>query len=187
MQSMFSYLIRPTLRAFSGFACSVAMVVGLIPLSSHALKGEIAVVNPQRAILTTDVGAKRVKALQKRKDYVALREQLEEWQEEGQDIEKKLRKDGSTMKESKRRNLQRRITILRADVEHQARKLQAMNTELLESLNKEMGPRVQEILDSLIKSKGIGLLLFEDQEIVRYVDSTYDLTSMVAERLNADE
>lgn len=118
---------------------------------------------------------------------MALREQLEEWQEEGQDIEKKLRKDGSSMKESKRRDLQRRITILRADVEHQARKLQAMNTELLESLNKEMGPKVQEILDSLIKSKGIGLLLFEDSEVVRYVDSTYDLTSMVAERLNADD
>lgn len=67
MQNMLSYLVRPVARTFSIFACSAAMVVGLMPLSSHALKGEIAVVNPQRAILTTDVGAKRVKALQSAK------------------------------------------------------------------------------------------------------------------------
>lgn len=166
---------------------AIALIfAGLIPATSLALEGKIAVVNPQRAILTTDIGEKRVKKLQKRKDYVALREQLEEWQEEGQDLEKDLRKDGSTMKDSKRRELQRKITILRADVEHQARKLQAMNAELVENLNAEMGPRVKEILDSLIKSEGIGLLLFEDPELIRYVDSTYDLTARVAERLNLD-
>ena len=159
--------------------------LGVIAYSpSYALEGKIAVVNPQRAILTTDIGEKRVKALQKRKDYVALREQLEDWQEEGQDLEKKLRKDGSTMKDSKRREIQRKLTILRADVEHQARKLQAMNAELVENLNAEMGAQVKDILDSLIKSEGIGLLLFEDPEVVRYVDSTFDLTARVAERLN---
>jgi Skp family chaperone for outer membrane proteins len=169
-------------------ALSLGLGLGLstksLPASSQGLQGKIAVVNPQRAILTTDVGEKRVKALRKRKDYVALREQLEEWQEEGQDLEKKLRKDGSTMKDSKRRDIQRKLAILRADIEHQARKLQAMNTELLENLNSEMGEQLREILDSLIKSEGIGMLLFENPEVVRYVDSNYDLTGRVAERLN---
>lgn len=164
------------------------MCLSIVTTSSDvsALEGKIAVVNPQRAILTTDIGKKRVKALQKRKDYVALREQLEDWQEEGQDLEKKLRKDGSTMKEAKLRDIQRRIAILRADIEHQARKLQAMNSELIESLNAEMSSSLNAILDSLIKAEGIGLLLLENPEIVRYVDSNYDLTAKVAERLNAD-
>lgn len=178
--------MRTTVGAVPPLSCLVLAMVLLAP-PSGALEGKIAVVNPQRAILTTDVGEKRVKELEKRKDYVALREQLEEWQEEGADIEKKLRKDGATMKESKRRDLQRKVAILRADVEHQARKLQAMQTELLESLNAEMGPRVREILDSLIKSEGIGLLLFENPEVVRYADSNYDLTARVAERLNEED
>ena len=170
------------------FCAITAIYCSAFAFSSPAfsLEGKIAVVNPQRAILTTDIGEKRVKELQKRKDYVALREQLEDWQEEGRDIEEKLVKDGNTMDEDDRRDLQRRVSILRADIEHQARKLQAMNAELVESLNTEMAPRVKEILDSLIKSEGIGLLLFENPEIVRYADSTYDLTSRVAERLNSD-
>lgn len=177
-------MFNNSLRWFLGGAGALALMLLCFVPTSYALDGKIAVVNPQRAILTTDEGEKRVKALERRKDYVALREQLEDWQDEGADIERKLRKDGSTMKESKRRNLQRRISILRVDVEHQARKLQAMQNELLESLNQEMGPSLKEVLDSLIKSEGIGLLLFENPEVVRYADSNYDLTAKVAERLN---
>ena len=78
---------------------------------------------------------------------------------------------------------QKKMTTLRADIEHTTKKLQAAQNDVVQQLGVEVGPRVSKIVEELLKDEGIGLLL--RAEAVMHANTAFNITSKVTDKLNA--
>ena len=76
----------------------------------------------------------------------------------------------------------KKIQDKRGDIEYVARKLKASEQEMAQSLMQELGPRVQQVVGELIQSEGIGLLL--NSQAVMHVDSSFNISAKVTDKLN---
>lgn len=158
-------------------------VLALLMASCVFADGKIAVVDPQRAILDTDIAKQKLQALRQDPDYVENKKQLEQIQKEGQALVQKLKKDGSVMSDDQRTELEHRIQEKQSDLKHVASKLQAAEQDLARELIGQMRDQTRTIIAGLIKSEGIGLLL--DAQAAIHADTSYDITAQVTEKLNA--
>lgn len=161
----------------------VAMLA-LLAASCVFAQGKIAVVNPEKAILDTDVAKQKLQALQKDPDYVENKNEFEKIQKEGQALVQKLKKDGSVMSDQQRSDLEHRIKEKQSDLKHVAGKLQAAQQDAARELIGQMRDQARTIIAGLIKSEGIGLLL--DAQAALHADTSYDITAQVTEKLNAE-
>ena len=169
------------------FASILTAAVLLWPLPAAAAdKERIAVVNLERAIYTTDQAEKRRRALHKSEDYAAHKNRLDKLREERSEHVEKMRRDETMMSEEQKKELQRKIASISADLEHEFKQLQSLEEALSRELNEEFGPFVREVLDALIESEKIGLLLHRVPQapLVLHADSSFDITSQVTDALN---
>ncbi len=160
----------------------------LLPLPEAAADDEerIAVVNLERAIYTTRVAEKRRRDLRKSEDYVSHKKRLDSLQEEGKEHVEKLRRDETMMSDEQKKEVQRKVNSISADIEHEVKQLQSLEEALNKELGEEFSPFVKEELDDLIKEEKIGILLQQMPQapIVLYSDSDFDLTSKLTDALN---
>jgi len=160
----------------------------LLPVSPVVADDEerIAVVSLERAIYTTDVAEKRRRQLRKSEDYVSHKERLDKLQEEGKEHLEKLRRDETMMSEEQKKELERKVSSISADIEHEIKQLQSLEDALNKELGEEFSPFVKEALDGLIKSEKVGILLqkMPQAPIVLYATGDYDLTPKLTDALN---
>lgn len=155
----------------------------LLAASCVFAQGKIAVVDPQKAILDTDVAKQKLQALRQDSDYVENKKELERIQKEGQALVQKLKKDGSVMSDNQRAELENRIKEKQSDLKHVAGKLQTAEQGLARELIGQMRDQARTIIADLIKSEGIGLLL--DGQAAIHADTSFDITAQVTQKLNA--
>lgn len=158
----------------------IAVSVAL-PMSAMA-EGKIAVLNAQQAIINTEVAQNRLQALRAETSYASNRKELEALGKAYQDIVAQLQKDAAVMSPEQQQAEAKKIQEKRADIEHVQRKLQAAEQELLQTVAKELSPKLQEAVKQLIDVEGIGLLL--NQQAAMHVDSSYNITAKVTDKLN---
>ncbi len=172
---------------------AIALVVllscgALVPLSAAqaAAARKVAVVNLERAIYTTREAQQRIEKLRQSGDYVSQKKKVDALQEQGRELVEKFRKDSSTMSDAAKKQAERKISSLSADVEYEVKKLQGMEQSVLQDLKEEMTPRAREALDELIKEEEIGLLLRDvpQVQVVLFAVGEYDVTSQLTDRLN---
>ncbi len=77
-----------------------------------------------------------------------------------------------------------KLASKQADLEHVTGKLQKAEADAGQALLQEMAPRVQEVLQGIIASEGIGLLL--QRQSVIHADAGYNITAKVTDKLNQD-
>ena len=164
-------LIKLTLLAFA-LCASVA---------ANA-EGKIAVLNAQQAIINTEVAQARLKALREESGYAENRKQLEALGKSYQDTVAQLQKDAAVMSAEQKQAEAKKIQEKRTDIEFVQRKLQTAEQQLLQAVAQEMAPKLQKAVSELIEAEGIGLLL--NQQAAMHVDSSFNITPKVTDKLN---
>ncbi len=160
------------------------LVVAFTLLAAGAVsaQGKIAVLSVQEAVFNTEVAKKRLKKLQKDKDYADEKKDFEDLKKKVTKDIQALQKDAAVMSEAKKASQQKKIAAHRADLEHMAKQLQASEKDVLQELLVEMSPKVQEIVADMIKKDKIGLIL--DRQAAMHADSEFNITAKVTDRLN---
>lgn len=93
-----------------------------------------------------------------------------------------FQKDVAVMSQDQQLEARRRLASKQADLEHVAGKLQQAEQEVGQRLLQEMSAKVQEVLQELITTEGIGLLLQRGSVI--HADAGYSITAKVTDKLN---
>jgi outer membrane protein len=158
------------------------LMVAVLSTSVVSADGKIAVLNPQQAIVNTEVAQQRLKALRAEASYAENRKQLETLGKSYQDKVAQLQKDAAVMSAEQQQAEAQKLQEKRSDIEHVQRKLQAAEQQLLQALAQEMAPSLQKVVGELIDSEGIGLLL--NQQAAMHADSSFSITAKVTDKLN---
>ncbi|MFK7732796.1 MAG: OmpH family outer membrane protein [Pseudomonadales bacterium] len=159
------------------------LLFGSVALNAQAQTGKIAVFSPQEAILNSELAKQRIQKLQEEKEFLDNKAQHDKLRKEYADLVEELKKESAVMSASQQAEAQKKITTLRADIEHNVKKLQAAQNDVIQQLGVEVGPRVQKIVEELVKAEEIGLIL--RAEAVMHANASYNITSKVTDKLNA--
>lgn len=145
-------------------------------------QGKIAVVNLEEAILQTDHAQKRLNSERSSDAYRSDKAEFDRLKDELDEMVQDFQKEAAVMSQDQQLSARRRLSSKQADLEHVAGKLQKTEQEVGEALLQEMSPTVQEVLQELIATEGIGLLLQRGSVI--HADSGYSITAKVTDKLN---
>ena len=151
--------------------------------SAWAQLGKIAVFSPQDAILNSELAKQRLQKLSEEKEYVANKAEYDKLRKDFTTMREEVSKEAAVMTAAQQADAQKKLTSLRADIEHNLKKLQASQNDVVQQLGVEVGPRVSKIVEELLQEEGIGLLL--RAEAVMHASTTYNITSKVTDKLNA--
>ena len=161
------------------FIITVAAICS--PLLASA-EGKVAVLNMQVAIINTELAQNRLKELRAESSYAENRKELESLTKSWQEKLAQLKKDEAVMSVEQRQSEAQKLQEKRADIEHVQRKLQSAEQQLLQSVAKEMQPKMERAVGDVIKAEGIGLLL--NQQAVMHMDTSFSITAKVTDKLN---
>lgn len=147
-----------------------------------AAQGKIAVVNLQEAILQSDRAQKELEAIRNQEDYRGDKEEFDRLQKELEELVQDFQKDAAVMSQEQQLAARKRLASKQSDLEHVAGKLQSAEQQAGQALLQQMSPMVQEVLQGLIQTEGIGLLL--QRSAVIHADPGYSITAKVTDKLN---
>lgn len=151
-------------------------------MSSAVGAEKVAVFNPDAAILASDYAKKRIQELKKKDPIKGQITQLEKMDKRQTELVAKLERDKAVMDQVTLQNLANQIQEIRVDMEHVAKKLRAHEQTALQTIGAEMAPKVQEVVNRLIKQEKIGLLL--SPQGAMHISESFNLTPKVVAELN---
>lgn len=160
----------------------LALSLTAFAFTAQAEQGKIAVLSWQEAVINTEVAKTRLKALQEDKDFVATKNEFEKLRGDLQKKFESFKKEAAVMNAAQKAEQQKKLQTGQADLEHLAKKLKASETDVVQRLMGEMQPKLQKVVAELIKSDGIGMIL--DKQAVMHVDTSFNITGKVTEKLN---
>lgn len=97
-------------------------------------------------------------------------------------IEEKVDRDGEVMSDQERAKLSEDYDRVTSDLKYRAESYQKTLNRRRNELFQMMGPRVQAVLNDLVKAEGYDLVV--PSGAVIYVNPKYDITAKLAERLD---
>jgi outer membrane protein len=154
-------------------------------VSSHAFaNGKVAVVDFQKAILTTDVAKSRIDKLESEASYKENIDRATKLTQEAQALFASYQKEEPLMSAEKKSETEGRLKDLESDIKHLQTKVQEQNKQALAPVVYAMQPAAQQAVEELRKEEGYGLILVANPQIVLYADTSYDITAKVTDRLN---
>lgn len=159
------------------------VLAAALVFANNALAAKVAVLNIQRAILSTDVAQERLKELREEREYKNNRKEMEQLQKRYKKEVEKLNKDLPVLSNEQKANRGQVIQGIRSDVEHVGRKLQAAEQALVQRVIGELGESMQNAIKQVVEREKIGLLLDSKAAII-VNDNSYDITSKVTDRIN---
>lgn len=163
------------------FKILIAITALTLPALGWA-QGKIAVVDLQEAILQSDQAQKALEEVRSQRDYSEDKQEFDSIQEELEALVEEFQKDAAVMSQEQQMAARKRLASKQADLEHVTGKLQEAEQQAGQAILRQMSGQVQEILQDLIQSEGIGLLL--QRQAVIHADAGYSITAKVTDRLN---
>lgn len=163
------------------FKLAALMVALVVPAAAFA-QGKIAVVNDLQSVMNTKAAQERFKQWQQEPSIKANAEEYEALAKKFQASRERLIKDSAIMGEEQKKQMLREQQELGSDIEHIQRKLKAAEQDFFKVLMKEFNPKYSQAINELIKEEGIGLII--PQQATVYVDSSYNITAKITEKLN---
>lgn len=161
----------------------MALICGMLAVGAQAQTGKIAVFSLDQAILNSELAKQRLQKLSEESEFKKNKDEVEKLRKEYRDLVEELKKESAVMTAAQQADAQKKINTLRADIEHNLKKIQAAQNDVVQQLGAEVSPRVQKILEELLKEEEIGLIL--RAEAVIHANTSYNITSKVTDKLNA--
>mgnify|MGYP002373152738 CR=1 FL=1 len=145
---------------------------------AFAAKDKVAVFDVQEAILNTNMAKAEMKAFESRSDISKMISDAEKLKKDITALRTEISKGGSAAQEK-----QKSAEFTQADFELIVRKLNSERQAAGKKLMEDLGPRLENIVKSIVDAEGIGLLL--DRKAAIHADPSFDITAKVTEKLNA--
>ncbi|MBR9805136.1 OmpH family outer membrane protein [bacterium] len=125
-----------------------------------------------------------MKAKEREKEFAANKKEYEGLLGEYDALIAKWEKNKAVMSDEKKRDAQKKIIDKENDIKYLTQKLQQAQQDMSRKILAELAQDVNKVVQTIVKEKGIGMLLRADGGIVLYVDPDMDITKAVTERLN---
>lgn len=132
--------------------------------------------------MNTDLAKGRINALRNQSEFQRNVQELETIKKDFDKLVEQFQKDIDILSNEQKVARKNKIDAKRGDAEHVAGKLEAAQKQEMQSIMQEVGPSLQKILPQVIKDENIGLLL--PRQSVMHVESGFDITAKVADKLN---
>ena len=157
----------------------------LVSASQWALAaGKIAVVDFQKAILTTDIAKARISKLESEAAFKDNIEKIKSLSEEAQSLFKQYQKEEPLMSAEKKTDMQSQLKSMQSDIQHLEGKLQEQNKQALAPIVIQMQGAAQRVVEAIRQEDGYGLVLIANPQVVFYADTSFDITAKVTDQLN---
>lgn len=152
----------------------------LLAAGSAFAEMKIAVLNAQRAIFECSEGKAMIAKIQS--DLAADDTALKSLGASIAQLNEKLSKDGEIMSDPEKRKLQKEIEDKQVEYQFQGNKLQKTANDRQQEILQQIGPKAKAILDEIVTKEQYDLILQPAAAV--YVNSKYDLTPQLIEKLN---
>lgn len=160
---------------------AVGLLVALLLASSAFAELKVAVVDMQRAILSSEEARGYMAQIQE--EFSDEEKEMRELQSDVAAMQERLQKDGEIMSDSERRRLQQDIESKTNDFVYLRQKVQRQVEDRQQELFAGMDSRVQRAMEQLVKAEDYDLVL--NRQAILYAGELYDATRKVTERLNS--
>jgi outer membrane protein len=105
--------------------------------------------------------------------------------EEGRSLQQRLQRDGDIMSENERTRLTQEMQQKIQEYQQRGNQLQQRQQQLRQQIINDNRPQLEAAINELLEERNIDILL--DRQAVHFAKPKLDLTSAVAEKLNANE
>ena len=164
------------------------LILLLAPLSIYAVDLNIATIDPQAALLSTDIAKQEIEDLQNSKEWKEVADELQVKVTEAREIQEKTQKEGPTMSDEEKQEAAKRFQSLQQDINFLQTKQRDIQNQVIQLISQQQAEKFQVIVTELIRAKAITLLLDRGQgSSVLHADQSYDITKEVVDAMNQKE
>ncbi len=155
--------------------------------SAHLSEG-IAVIDYNAIFLGTDLARERIDDLRDSSDYKELTDEAQSKDSERIKLAEKLKKDESTLSESEKEEILKKVQTLYQSIQLLSQQIQAKEQEVTQKLQADQAEVVQKVVNELIKAKKIKMLL-NSQALLAFdrSDEKVNLTPEVVDLINKEQ
>ena len=156
--------------------------------NSAFLSEGIAVIDYNAIFLGTDLARERIDDLRDSSDYKDLTEEAQSKDSERIKLAEKLKKDESTLSDSEKEEILKKIQTLYQSIQLLSQQIQAKEQEVTQKLQADQAESVQKVVNELIKAKKIKMLL-NSQALLAFdrSDKKVNLTPEVVDLINKEQ
>tara|TARA_B100001063_G_scaffold210684_1_gene208513 strand:- start:524 stop:1054 length:531 start_codon:yes stop_codon:yes gene_type:complete len=129
----------------------------IFSISASAVEG-IAVVDLRSIFYESDLAIERFEELRDSSEFKIVSDEIEKKSQERISIAEELQKEGKTMSDEEKANIETKFQILSQDLQYAIQKVQALEADLRQKLEAEQTSNVQRVMNELIVAKKIDLL-----------------------------
>ena len=156
--------------------------------SSAFLSEGIAVIDYNAIFLGTDLARERIDDLRDSSDYKDLTDEAQSKDSERIKLAEKLKKEESTLSDSEKEEILKKIQTLYQSIQLLSQQIQAKEQEVTQKLQADQAEVVQKVVNELIKAKKIKMLL-NSQALLAFdrADEKVNLTPEVVDLINEEQ
>lgn len=167
----------------------IAITASLFAVSLQSADINIATLDPQAALFSTNVAKKELEELENSDEWKEVVEELQAKATEARDIQERTQKDGPTMSDEEKQEAAQKFQNLQQDINFLREKTNQLRNQTLQLLSQEQAEKLQVIVTELIRAKGITLLInsSNQQQILLHADQSFDITQEVIDAMNERE
>ena len=156
--------------------------------SSAFLSEGIAVIDYNAIFLGTDLARERIDDLRDSSDYKDLTDEAQSKDSERIKLAEKLKKDESTISDTEKEDILKKIQTLYQSIQLLSQQIQAKEQEVTQKLQADQAEVVQKVVNELIKAKKIKMLL-NSQALLAFdrSDEKVNLTPEVVDLINKEQ
>lgn len=161
------------------------MALAVLMFSSLAVaQSKVAVLDIQRAIMSTESAQKQLQALKTKPSYADLVNSLEALKADLMDLKKEQDANQLTWTPEQVQDFKNRVAFKRQEMKLQTEKLQVEEAPVIQKIMGSMVEAAKAATNEIVVAEGITLLLNAQSGNVMYVAPTSNITAKVTAKLN---
>ncbi len=159
-----------------------ALLLSVPAWSAEGNGTRVAVVDLQAAVMRTDMAREQMKELESQREFAETQIKLESLKKQIMEKQEEAKKEGPTWTQDQWIAHRKSVEFLRKDFELAGQKIQAESQVVLRNIEKELGPKVQDVLKQLIDAERIDIVI--EKNFTVYSSADIDLTVQLTDKLN---
>ena len=166
-----------------------AITASLFSFTLYSADLNIATLDPQGALLSTNVAKQEIEELENSDEWKEVVEELQAKANEAREIQEKTQKDGPTMSDEEKQDAAQKFQSLQQDINFLREKTNQFRNQTFQLISQEQTEKFQVIVTELIRAKGITLLINAggQQQMLLHADQSFDITQEVIDAMNEKE
>ena len=166
----------------------LTLVLIFAPLGVYSADLNIATIDPQTALLSTELAKQEIEEMRNSAEWVEIAEELQAKDTEAREIIEKNQKEGPTMSDEEKQEANKRLQSLSQDIEFLRKKLNDIQGQVIQLVQQQQAEKFQVIVTELVRAKAITILLDRGQgSSLMYADESFDITQEVVDSMNQQE